>query len=194
MEKKYSKILITGFEAFDGDSYNPSENYIASRKQFFSDLNIASIVLPVSFSRSFELVEKLQKTDGFDLIIQLGLAKNRTKISLEKVAINWNASRISDADDCVLKGKVIEEGPDGIFTSINLDSLLENLSDSRFEISFSAGNYVCNHLYYKTLITFKKTESLFVHLPGTKQLGDNYHWFEEELFLTIDKLIEKIIL
>ncbi len=192
--KRYLNILLTGFEAFDGDTYNPSMEYILTRNHFFKSLNITAMVLPVSFQRSFEMIENQVKQNHFDLIIELGLAKNRPKISLEKVAINWDDARIVDADQVQLTGKIDSNLADGIFSRLDLNAIRSGSDQSKIEISYSAGTYVCNHLYFKTMAHFPQIDSVFIHLPGTKKLNDQNQWFDEELFLTMDKLIEKIIL
>jgi pyroglutamyl-peptidase len=186
------KILISGFSSFDGDAINPSEFLIQFLNQkSFSSIELCTVVLPVTFKDAY--LELKNQIDVFnpDLILLCGVAKNRSKISLEKVAINWIDSRIPDNNGLLINGeKINQAGPDGLFTQLNLNQLIAKLADKNCEISYSAGTYVCNYIYYQTLLNHK-IPSVFVHVPGTSEMINDYTAMKnDDLFQFISNFIE----
>lgn len=146
------KILISGFSSFDGDAINPSELLIQYLNQkSFPSIELCTVVLPVTFKDAYLELKNLIDVFNPDLILLCRVAKNRSKISLEKVGINWIDSRIPDNNGLLINGeKINQAGPDGLFTQLNLNQLIAKLADKNWEISYSAGTYVCNYIYYQT--------------------------------------------
>jgi pyroglutamyl-peptidase len=177
------KILITGFEPFDQDNYNPSEELLVYLEKCDFSFKLLTRRLPVTFKDSFEICEELILLENPDLIIMTGLAKNRAKMNLEKMAINWIDARIPDNNGSLLSvGKINTSqnvSLDGIFTSFDFDEILKNkeLKD-KVEVSFHAGTFVCNYLYYKVLSTFKN-KAFFLHLPWRESQEDRMALFKD---------------
>lgn len=189
------KILITGFEAFDSDSTNPSAQCLEwLQTRFQSDSQIKFIHLPVSFKNSFLKFKNAFDEFSPDVVILMGLAKNRTDLTVERIGINWVDARIPDNDGVTLvRQKIQEDGPDGIFTRISFDKLIDICSEVGvpLKISTSAGEYVCNDLLYKSLLYTEKqkTELTFFHLPGRKNLEEY-----QSLFLAIENIVKGVML
>lgn len=184
------KILITGFEPFDQDSENPSAVFLEylNFKMKNNDLGfqVFTCLLPVVFDRSYQILKDKIVEFSPDLIIETGYAKNRSKLTVEKIGINWIDARIPDNDGVQPReSKIIANDSDGIFCKINLEKALRELNSSEFEISLSAGSYVCNELYYRTL-SDKNPPCTFIHLPGQSKLN------QDEIFNLICKFIELI--
>jgi pyroglutamyl-peptidase len=159
-------ILITGFEPFDNDSINPSQEFIKYLKNISTKHILHTAILPVSFDNSFTELTSLVESVKPDLILLTGFAKNRQKIGLEKVGINWIDARIPDNNGRKVSAQKIDpNGLDAHFSLLNLNELFEKMSPADFEISYSAGTYVCNFLYYKSLSKLKLPQ-VFIHLPG----------------------------
>ena len=53
------KILVTGFKPFLGEKINPSEMLAVELAKNFSE--ITSLLLPVEFGKSFEILKKRQE-------------------------------------------------------------------------------------------------------------------------------------
>ena len=161
--------LVTGFEAFGGDSLNPTSLLL---KWIQEDPALSSVfdtqLLPVEFDRAHELILSRPDLDSFAGIFCFGLAAGRSKISLERIALNWVES--SQADNA---GKKPTLGPIDpliekvFFTSVNLENLKEKFQDADLpvEISLSAGGYVCNYFYFQLLKSQMKQPVLFIHIP-----------------------------
>lgn len=168
------KVLLTGFEPFDGSKLNPSLLVVeAFPYEQFSSHSIKKMILPVDSSSAVDLVRKTLSEVQPDLVIHLGEASNRPVISLEKVAINWMDFRIADNTGAQIKDqKIIESGPDAYFSSLPLRQIRDALrSDSiPVEVSLSAGAYLCNQVFYSSLYFIDQfrmsTICGFIHLPS----------------------------
>lgn len=165
-----SRYLVTGFQAFGGDDLNPTELLL---KWIDEDPTLSSFfetqLLPVEFDRAHKLILERSDLDSFNGVFCFGLAGGRSKISLERVALNWTEGRQPDnAGHTPAVGVIEETAEKVIFNNI---PLLESLRD-RFEaaglpveISLSAGGYVCNHLYFHLLKASLDVNVLFIHIP-----------------------------
>lgn len=165
------KVLVTGFLPFLGERVNPSAIILEWIQNEFGD-RVDTVLLPVSFRQAPEIVRKHLLDKNFDLILMLGQAGGRSRINLERVALNWVESNHPDEEAFKPdQGFILPEGEAALFSSLPLtkwkdDLLVENLP---VEISLSAGGYVCNFLYYQTLQWLregqKSASACFIHVP-----------------------------
>jgi pyroglutamyl-peptidase len=88
------KILVTGFMPFLGEKINPSEMLANELAQNFPE--VTSLILPVEFKKSFEVLKSHLKNTTYDYIVSLGEASRRSKIRLEKIDLNWIQSEHKD--------------------------------------------------------------------------------------------------
>lgn len=174
-EGSLKSVLITGFEPFLGDTRNPSKEIVtAIVDEKISGFNLHSLILPVSFSRAWRQLEEKIIATPLDFILMLGLAKERSQICLERVALNWIEARSADEDGNQPPTKSIQEGSVAAWiNSLPLDQWAFRLKEQghRVELSWSAGAFVCNHVYFQTAMKLRqmpkgwKTDCLFVHVP-----------------------------
>lgn len=158
-------FLITGFEPFLENKENPSQIVAHEVSQKFS-LDFQS--LPVSFEQSWAVLEKVLQQKNYDHILLLGLASLRNRISIERVAINWRESEFPDNDGVIKSGEKINfEQPAAYVHSMPIGDWVIDLKNQGIpaEVSFSAGAYLCNEVYFRTCFAFPKSKVLFVHLP-----------------------------
>lgn len=190
------KILITGFEPFDGLAINPSAQLLEYLVNYTFDFELSTILLPVSFPRAFPLLKS--KIDEFvpNVVIMTGLAKNRREITPEKIAINFINARNSDNEGNQPRmQKIDENGIDGLFSTLPLEEMISFAKTHSLPVSFSftAGTYVCNDLFYKTLAYTQGTtiKTGFIHLPATEEiLPDGDHCKKQKLFETFSALLK----
>jgi pyroglutamyl-peptidase len=185
------KILITGFEPFDMDITNPTGDWVNWMQIQTPSLGreVRGVVLPVTFNGGFQAFKKVYDELIPDLVILTGLAKNRKDLTVERIGINWVDARIPDNNGVTLTSKKIDEqGPDGLFTTININELISfaELNGIKLKLSTSAGEYVCNELLYKVLCYTqnKKAQVTFIHFPGL----ENY----EDLNRSMEKLVHSV--
>lgn len=152
------KVLVTGFDPFGGEALNPSALILEqlAQPEVQSRLHQAGVVLvtqklPVVRRSAIEqcivAIEKYQP----DMVIMLGQAGGRPAISFEKVAINLDDFRIEDnAGNQPVDEPVVTDGPAAYFTTMPVKAMVQAVNGVGVpsEISYSAGTFVCNHLFY----------------------------------------------
>jgi pyroglutamyl-peptidase len=168
------KALITGFEAFNGSSINPTAmlvDAIQEKKIKLPDeLELKAIKLPVTFADAFTVLAEGISSFAPDVILSFGQAGGRACIEFERVAINVIDAEIPDNHGHSPRDLPIEEGaPAAIFSTLPIKPLIEHLSLNGIEsrISNSAGTYVCNYLFYRLMRATAGTHQLagFIHVP-----------------------------
>jgi pyroglutamyl-peptidase len=103
-------------------------------------------------------------------VICLGQAEGRTAITPEKVAINLDDARLAD-NEGVLRSdvKILDKGPDAYFSTLPVKEMVEAIKAQGIpsSVSFSAGAFLCNHVFYVAQNKFAGTNvrSGFVHVP-----------------------------
>ena len=180
------KILTTGFEPFDHATKNISAEWVKRQlTKTFKDRKVEGVILPVVFHKCFEVFKEQYKQIDPDIVILTGFAQNREKLTVERIGINWMDARIPDNEgQRPIAMKIIPEGADGLFTTLDLRRLQALCPE--LGISTSAGEYVCNDLLYEVLnfVREKKhrAEVTFFHLPGQMD--------EHIVFTQLDNILE----
>jgi pyroglutamyl-peptidase len=162
------KVLVTGFEPFGGNALNSS--WELARRLHGVD-GIRAVQLPCRFADSLAALDAAL-ADGPQRVLALGQASSRPLLSFERVAVNWVDARIADnagaqpVDEPVLPG-----APAAYFTTLPIKRMAQaaRAAGAGAEISFSAGSYVCNQLFFglQHRLRRKKTvRSGFLHVPA----------------------------
>ncbi|SDM28081.1 pyroglutamyl-peptidase I [Sediminibacillus halophilus] len=172
------KVLLTGFEPFLGMSENPTE--LVTKKlagKTLLDMEITGHILPVDFQeaskRLITQVDKLQP----DMIISLGVAAGRNRITPERIAINCMDGEPDNAGNIHQDKKIADNGPDGYFSTLPIRNLVDTLQQKGIPagISNSAGTYLCNQIMYiaRHHIETSDIDCLtgFIHMPAHHALA-----------------------
>lgn len=161
-----ARLLLTYFEPFDNISTNSTE--LTAERIQSPHWEICKLRLPVSFRKAWPLT--LQQIISWkpEFVLALGQADGRDVVTVEKIALNRVHARIPDND----RDQPLDQP---IAKDINESSLLNPLDilylcqkvKPAVDISFFAGTYVCNYLYFQLLHQQKKIQyqTLFMHLP-----------------------------
>lgn len=167
------KVIITAFEPFDNATINPSYEVAKLLPKRIGEADIEVIRLPVVFGTAAAILEKRIDEERPDAVIMLGVAGTRTKITPEVIAVNIDDARISDNQGNSPKfEKIDSEGADGIFSTLPVTEMVETMTKEGIssEISYSAGAYVCNDLFYRTINHLNakdiKIPAGFIHVPN----------------------------
>lgn len=166
-----SKVLISGFKPFGGATLNPSELLVnVLERDQIPGVELFTVILPVEFDRSAEILLEKVKQIQPDLVIAFGQAEGRTAINPEKIAINLDDARIPDNSGDERKDVVIDKnGSDSYVTTLPIEMMVDAMKRAGYpaDISLSAGAFVCNHIFYKLQKTLSGSNirSGFVHLP-----------------------------
>lgn len=169
-------ILLTGFEPFARFPTNPSQTVVLTVPPP-AGVNLRRLVLPVVAGES--VVQLMQAVDETcpAAILSLGLAAGRRAIALERLAVNLDDFTVADnAGNLRRDTPVVPDGPPTLWTTLPIRPLEAALRAAELpvEISYSAGTYLCNHLFYAVLYHLRRRQLPcrfgFVHLPPTPDL------------------------
>ena len=161
-----SKILVTGFEAFDKSALNPSAEIVKALK---GD-DLVTAILPVVFGQASAQLRELIDLHKLSAVLCLGLAVGRSEITPERIAINLDNARIADNEgNQPLEQRIMADGPDGHFSTLPSEKMVASMKAAGIpaSISLSAGTFVCNHIFY-VLQDYLKDSSIksgFMHVP-----------------------------
>lgn len=166
------RILITGFQPFLGESLNPSEQLLSLTKNWsLTDKRLSTLLLPVTYADAFpRLLEHLEK-NTYDYVVMLGQASGRSKISLERVALNWQESVHPDEAGYIPQPAraIRTDAVSALFSTLPLEEIKTRLQENNIpaEISFTAGAFVCNSIFFQAAhyLAEHKVANGFVHVP-----------------------------
>jgi len=175
-----AKILITGFDAFGGESINPASGALQhlEHSRFSEGLAVEQGVevitreIPTVFGASAEAVREAIQDIMPQAVISIGQAGGAHGIRVERVALNIDDARIDDnAGNRPVDSRIEPEGPVAYWATIPVREVVEAIRKEGIPaaFSYSAGTFVCNHVFYSTC-HFIASRSLnvqvgFIHVP-----------------------------
>lgn len=160
------KILFTGFEPFGGEQINPSWEAVRRLPDEIGGARIIKAQLCVEYARSGEQLNALIAEHSPDIVVCCGQAGGRRAVTPEVCAINRDHAEAPDNAGVVRRyAEIIPGGANAYFTALPVEKLVDAVraEDIPCAPSFSAGTYVCNHIYYTLLSVMQN--GLFVHVP-----------------------------
>lgn len=192
------RVLVTGFEPFHKASANPTKE-IVQILESEKIPGLTTFVLPVEFGKSSKLLIDLIEKQKPEIVIALGQAEGRSQITPEKIAINLDNARIPDnAGNSPVNQSIVSGGADGLFSTLPIDSYVEKLkqADIPASISYSAGTYVCNHLFYalQNYCKDKEIQSGFIHVPLMESQANEFPGLPTLPLETMVQAIKEILL
>lgn len=167
------KVLLTGFEPFDGQSINPSEEIARE----INDATIArhkviGALLPCVFGAAVKELKHQIKLHEPAIVICLGQAGGRAEITPERVAINIDDARIPDnAGQQPIDKSIVKDGPAAYFSTLPIKAIVHELRRREIPaaVSQTAGTFVCNHVFYGLMheLAMHRAEVRggFIHVP-----------------------------
>ena len=166
------KVLITGFDKFGGESINPSNLCVNSLSDVIDNIEIKKITLPTVFKDSSRVLEENIKSFSPSIVICVGQAGGRSKITPERIAINIDDARIPDnIGNSPIDEAIRKDGENAYFSTLPIKAIVDELNKNNIPsvISNTAGTFVCNHIMYEALyLTTKKYQNIkagFIHIP-----------------------------
>jgi pyroglutamyl-peptidase len=166
-------IVLTGFEPFGTFPINPSgEVAKALDGRAFGAEIVRGVVLPVHHREAAAAVARLVDETTPRAIVHLGLAGERARIALERVAVNVMDFEIADNAGYRATGEpCVPGGPVAYFSTLPLGAMLEALIADGVPayLSNTAGTYLCNQTMYTTRHLLERhglgIPAGFIHLP-----------------------------
>ncbi|KQR16041.1 pyroglutamyl-peptidase I [Cellulomonas sp. Leaf334] len=169
-----TRVLVTGFGPFDGQTVNASSlavRELAARWTGPDELVVRE--LPVSFRGARQQLRVAVGEVEPDLVVCVGEADQTSAVAVERVAVNVIDARIPDVDGSApVDVPVIAGAPAAFFSTLPVKACAAAVRDAGVpvEVSNTAGLYVCNATFYALqhlLASRPEVRSGFVHVPRT---------------------------
>jgi pyroglutamyl-peptidase len=167
-----SVVLVTGFECFGGEKINPSWEICRQLPREVAGARIETCLVPCEFRRAIEVAAEAIEKHQPSVVISIGQAGGRSRIGVERVAINVDDARIPDnAGAQPVDEAIAANGPPAYFATIPVKAMARAIRAAGVpaEVSNSAGTYVCNHVMYGVLhflaASGRKARAGFIHVP-----------------------------
>ena len=164
------KLLITGFDPFDGAAVNPSREAVMALPDRIGEYELTKLEVPTVFGLAAERVLAVSEELVPDAIICVGQAGGRGAVTPEVVGINLREASIPDnAGNRPVNLPVTEGGPAAYFSTLPVREMVAAIKAAGIPaaLSYSAGAFVCNDLLYSLLHHYRETAVKvgFIHIP-----------------------------
>ena len=176
VQKHAEVVLVTGFEPFGGEKVNPSWDICKQLGDEIAGMHVETCRVPCEFRQSIEVVAAAIERHHPLLVICLGQAGGRTRLGVERVAINVDDARIPDNGGAQpVDALIAPNGPPAYFASVPIKAMAVAMraAGAPTEVSNSAGTYVCNHLMYGVLhylaASGHRARAGFIHVPYSEE-------------------------
>lgn len=179
-----ARVLLAGFEPFGGALANPAQEIVRSLDGWSPPGHqVIGVSLPCVFGQARRILQEAITLHRPDVVLAIGMAANRSAVSLERVAVNFIDARMPDnAGQRPIDCAVVDDGPAAYFSTLPLRPILARLRANGIpaEVSMSAGTYVCNELFYG-LMHLVSGERMgvraagFIHVPALSGSFDPSH-------------------
>ena len=191
------KLLITGFEPFDGESVNPSWEAVAQLPAQVGDFSLTKLCLPVVFGKAARIAGEKAEEMGADAILCIGQAGGREWVTPEFVGINLRHGPIPDNEGNQPEDEPILPGGDkAYFSTLPVREIAASLAAAGIpaRVSYTAGAYVCNDLHYTLLARFEGTGTKvgFLHVPYSTEQDKTPAMTPEQILKAVTVAVETI--
>lgn len=196
-----TKILVTGFEPFLDYKINPTMQIVEELNGKKIDCyDIVGRILSVDFQQSAEQLKHHIEEVKPQIIISLGLAGGRFKVTPERIAINVKDGEPDNNGYTPVDEHIHEEGADAYLTNLPIRSMVNRLQAEGYpaEISNTAGTYLCNNIMYEGLAYAQQHEGVragFIHIPASFELAIQHGkipgWSIRDLVAAVQLCIEE---
>lgn len=179
-------VLMTGFDAFGNDRLasepvNPSWLAVqALHRSCLEGYAVVAAQLPTVFGAATIELMRLIAQHRPTLVVCVGQAGGRSSLSLERVAVNLVDAHIPDNAGAQPHNQLVVAGaPAAYFSTLPVTAMLKALQTAGLpvELSYSAGPFVCNHVFYGLMHALAGQPELqgvrggFIHVPYVPSQG-----------------------
>ena len=170
------KLLITGFDPFDGATVNPSWEAVKLLPDTVGDYELHKLQIPTVFGLAPRTVLEKAAQIQPDVIISVGQAGTRPAVTPERIGINVRDARITDNAGISPKDElIVPGGPDGLFSTLPIKAMITAIQEAGLPASVSntAGTFVCNDVLYSLLHHYagSNVRCGFIHVPWLPEQG-----------------------
>lgn len=171
------KLLITGFDPFNGNTANPSWLAASALPDTVGAYELKRSQLPTVYGVAAQKVIAEAEEWHPDVILCLGLAGGRAAVTPERIGINLRSASIPDnAGQQFTDAPIVSDGPAAYFSTLPVTAMARAIRDAGLPgmVSNTAGTYVCNDVLYTLLHRFADTDTRvgFIHVPYIPGQGE----------------------
>ncbi|GAA1889346.1 pyroglutamyl-peptidase I [Streptantibioticus ferralitis] len=172
-----TRVLLTGFDPFEGERVNPSWQAVSAVAAAPPDgCAVEAVRLPCVFGAALDALRAAVERADPDIVVCVGQAGGRADLTVERVAVNVDDARTPDnAGRQPVDTPVIEGGPVAYFAALPVKACVAaaRAAGVPASVSQTAGTFVCNHVFYGLMhLIATERPSLrggFVHIPYTTE-------------------------
>ncbi|MBT2571178.1 pyroglutamyl-peptidase I [Planococcus sp. ISL-110] len=197
------KLLLTGFKPFLDYTVNPTMKIVEELDgTMIGNYQIVGEIMQVDFNSSGAALLDFIKEEDPDVIISLGLAAGRYKITPERIAINIKDGAADNEGNKPIDEPIRKEGEPAYLSTLPIRKMVDSLLANGLPatVSNTAGAYLCNNLMYEGLHYAKtnKPDMLtgFIHIPASHELAIQHgripSWSHEDLLKGVRVCIEAL--
>lgn len=170
-------ILLTGFGPFPGVAENASQRFVpklahlAARR--FSAHRVVSRILPTEWERAPGRLKTLYERERPKLVLHFGVSSKATCFVIETQAHNLCRSAEDAVGALPSDTHIVRGGPATHATHVPAEEIKRRLAALRVpaELSDDAGGYLCNAIFYHSLLLAEQGEQpatvgFFSYSPG----------------------------
>ncbi|WP_432146147.1 pyroglutamyl-peptidase I [Streptomyces sp. bgisy084] len=147
-----TRVLLTGFAPFGGESLNPSWQAVrAAAAEPPVGIEVSAIELPCVYGASIAVLRAAIEEARPEIVVCVGQAGGRPDITVERLAVNVDDARIPDASGAEpIDEAIVPGGPAAYFSTLPIKACVAAVRAAGLPASVSntAGTFVCNHVFY----------------------------------------------
>lgn len=172
-----SRVLLTGFEPFNGAAVNPSWDAVELvRATWQHGAELVTRRLPVTFGSAGRRLAEHVAMHTPDVVVAVGVAEGRSEVTPERIAINLRDASVPDNAGRQPVGTAsILGAPTAYFSTLPVARIVDDLRQAGIpaSVSLSAGSYVCNDAFFalQHSLAGLGVASGFIHVPATEEMG-----------------------
>ena len=195
------ELLLTGFEPFGGDSFNPAGARARALhgRLLGGTVGVVGLELPVSGPTAWRKLSASVRRSRPSWIVALGVS-GRAEISIETTAWNEEDYGIPDNAGRQPRGqRILARGPAHLASGLagRLGEAGGGAAGLAIRRSADPGRFVCNHLYYRLLHLTRQAghsahqRAIFLHLPATWEMRRSLE--DRRRFYALEGLQEAVL-
>ncbi|MGP8303506.1 pyroglutamyl-peptidase I [Streptomyces inhibens] len=147
-----TRVLLTGFAPFEGESVNPSWQAVrAAAAEPPAGIEASAVELPCVYGASIAVLRAAIEETRPEIVVCVGQAGGRPDITVERIAVNIDDARIPDASGAEpIDEVIVPGGPAAYFSTLPIKACVAAVRAAGLPASVSntAGTFVCNHVFY----------------------------------------------
>lgn len=191
------KILVTGFDPFEGNQVNPSWEAVKQLPDHIGQHDITKLEVPTVFHKVMNVIQQALDSEQYDAVVAVGQAGGRAEITPERIGINIDDARIADNDgQQPIDIPIQPKGALAYFSNLPVKRMTENIKQQGIpaKLSNSAGTFVCNHILYQlgylNATRFPNLLFGFIHVP---YIPEQVESTSQSPSLSLDTIVKGLI-